>query len=86
MSGGRADKDAAQRASEAVVVALAPVCVERFQRAPDVATNLDALKKLETWSQGDFTEKGGWAAAPGSNPSDQTSAVAKACARLLATA
>lgn len=86
VTGGSAEAAAAQRANAAVVVALAPVCVERFQRASDVPANLDALKKVDTWSQGDFIEKGGWATAPGSKPSDQVSAVAKACALLLAPA
>jgi hypothetical protein len=86
VTGGTAETGAAQRASAAVVVALAPVCVERFQRAPDMSANLAALKKADSWSQGDFVEKGGWATAPGSKASDQVSAVAKACAVLLAAA
>src|SRR4029453_8057189 len=83
VTGGTAETGAARRASAAVVVALAPVCVERFQRAPDVSANLDALKKVDSWSQGDFVEKGGWATAPGSKASDQVSAVSRACASLL---
>jgi aminoglycoside phosphotransferase (APT) family kinase protein len=86
VTGGRADTDATQRANAAVVAALAPVCVERFQRATDVSANLAALKKVDTWSQGDFIEKGGWATATGSKATDQVSAVAKACASLLAPA
>lgn len=86
VTGGSAEATAAQRANAAVVVALAPVCVERFQRASDVPANLAALKKVDAWSQGDFIEKGGWATAPGSKPSEQASAVAKACASLLAPA
>jgi aminoglycoside phosphotransferase (APT) family kinase protein len=86
VTGGTAESGAAQRASAAVVVALAPICVERFQSAPEVAANLAALKKVDSWSQGDFVEKGGWATSPGSKPSDQVSAVAKACAALLAAA
>jgi alpha/beta superfamily hydrolase len=84
VTGGKAEADATQRANTAVVVALAPVCVERFQRAGDVPANLAALKKVDSWQQGDFIEKGGWATAPGSKASDQLSAVAKACAALLA--
>ena len=83
VTGGRAEADAMQRANAAVVAALAPVCVERFQRAADVSANLTALKKVDSWQQGDFVEKGGWATAPGAKPSDQVSAVAKACASLL---
>jgi alpha/beta superfamily hydrolase len=86
VTGGKADAEATQRANAAVVSALAPVCVERFQRATDVSANLAALKKVDSWSQGDFVEKGGWATAPGSKPPEQLSAVAKACALLLAPA
>lgn len=85
VTGGRAETDAAQRANTAIVAALAPVCVERFRRATDVSANLAALKKIDSWSQGEFVEKGGWAMVPGSKPYDQASAVAKACAVILAT-
>jgi hypothetical protein len=85
VTGGRAETDAAQRANTAIVAALAPVCVERFRRATDVSANLAALKKIDSWSQGEFVEKGGWAMSPGSKPYDQASAVAKACAVILAT-
>ena len=86
VTGGRAEADATQRANTAVVAALAPVCVERFQHGPDVQANLAALKKADSWTQGDFVEKGGWATIPGTKPTDQVSAVAKACASLLAPA
>ena len=85
VTGGKAEAEATQRANAAVVVALAPVCVERFQRAPEVAANLAALKKVDSWSQGEFVEKGGWATVPGKNSPEQVSAVAKACALLLAS-
>ena len=85
VTGGKAEADATQRANAAVVVALAPVCVEKFQHTADVSTNLAALKKADSWSQGDFVEKGGWATIPGSNAPAQVSAVAKACASLLAS-
>ena len=86
VTGGTAEKEATQRASGAVVVALAPVCVEKFQRTAEVSANLAALKKVDAWSQGEFVEKGGWAAVPGSNSPEQVTAVAKACALLLASA
>jgi hypothetical protein len=84
VTGSKAEAEATQRADAAVVMALAPVCVERFQRAPEASANLTALKKVDSWSQGEFVEKGGWATAPGSKASDQVSAVARACASLLA--
>jgi alpha/beta superfamily hydrolase len=86
VTGGTAEATAMQRANAAVVAALAPVCVERFQGAAEVAANLAALKKADAWSQGDFIEKGGWAAVPGTKAPDQLSAVAKACASLLVPA
>jgi hypothetical protein len=84
ITGGKAEATALIRVNDAVVVALAPVCVDKFQRAGDAAANLVALKKVDTWSQGEFVEKGGWAAMPGAQSSERLSAVAKACAVLLA--
>ena len=52
-------------------------------RANDTTNRLAALKKLDSWLQGDYVEKGGWATLPGANPPDRVSAVAKACAGLL---
>ena len=86
ITGGKAEAAALTRVNDAVVLALAPVCVDKFQRAGDSVANLAALRKVETWSQGDFVEKGGWATMPGSNSSDRVSAVARACAVLLTTA
>jgi hypothetical protein len=86
VTGGKAKTAALQGADAAVIVALAPVCVNKFQHAGDVSANLAALKKVDSWSQGAFVEKGGWATLPGSNSPEQVSAVAKACALLLAGA
>jgi hypothetical protein len=85
ITGGKAEAAALTRVNDAVVLALAPVCVEKFQRAGDSAATLASLRKVETWSQGDFVEKGGWATVPGKNSSERVSAVAKACAVLLTT-
>ena len=83
ITGGKAEATALIRVNDAVVVALAPVCVDKFQRAGDASANLAALKKIDTWSQGDFVEKGGWATVPGTNSPERVSAVARACAALL---
>ena len=83
VTGSRAESDAVQRSNAAVVAALAPVCVEKFQRTAEVAANLTELKKIDTWSQGAFVEKGGWATTSAKAAPDQVSAVAKACATLL---
>lgn len=86
MTGSKAEEQASQRAKDAVVVVLAPMCVEKFQHASDAAANLATLKKTDSWSQGDFVEKGGWATTPGTSPPERTTAVAKACAALLVPA
>jgi hypothetical protein len=79
---GSTAKDMARKSSgSAVVAALAPLCVDRFQRANDSPNNLIELKKVSTWQQGSFVEKGGWATFPGSPSPD--SAVASACGALL---
>jgi hypothetical protein len=83
VTGGKAETAATQRANTAVVAALAPICVEKFQHTTDASANLVALKKVDSWSQGAFVEKGGWATVPGSNAPEQVSAVANACALLL---
>jgi len=82
VTGSKAEASAVQRSNTAVVVALAPLCVERFKNTAEAAANMTTLKKTDSWSQGDFVEKGGWATLPGSNP-EQVSGVAKACATLL---
>jgi hypothetical protein len=83
VTGGTAEALAKQRASRAVVSALAPICVDSFQRQPDAAASLAELKKASSWQQGVYVEKGGWATMPGSSSAD--TAVAKACADTLAS-
>ena len=85
VTGGRADSDALQRTNTAVVAALAPVCVERFRNASGAAANLVELKKVDSWSRADVVEKGGWVNPPGGKPHDQQTAIARACAELLAS-
>jgi hypothetical protein len=79
--GGTAKEMAQKSSVTAVVAALAPICVDKFQHANDSPTNLVELKKVSSWQQGSFVEKGGWATFPGSPNPD--SAVARACGELL---
>jgi hypothetical protein len=76
----KAEKQARERATGAVITALAPICVDRFQRAADAKATLVALKAVESWKQDAFVEKGGWATFPGSEPNRS---VAEACAKML---
>ena len=79
---GGSNKEMVQRsATTAVVAALAPICVDRFQAQAGAAANLTELKKISSWQQASFIEKGGWATMPGATSPD--AAVARACADLL---
>ena len=86
MTGGKADAAASMRADSAVVDALVPVCVAKFRRDAAVDANLVALKKVDSWSQGDFIEKGGWATVVDSKATARMSLVAKACGEFLTKA
>ena len=79
------ESTAAKRADDAsrsaVVAVLAPICVDKFQHSADATSNFVELKKVASYMQGSFVEKGGWATPPGSEKAN--SAVAQACATLL---
>ena len=82
VTGGAAETLARNSAATAVVAALTPICVEKFQQAADASENLVAMKKTTyAWDQSKFVEKSGWATMPGSTAPN--SAVAKACAESL---
>ena len=71
MTGGTADRLAAERADTAIVAALTPVCVEKFLQNSDAKANLAVLQKISTsWEQGDYLQKGGWATQPGATSTD----------------
>jgi hypothetical protein len=77
-----AERMAKDRADAAVVDALTPVCVARFQAQADAAATLTELKKVSTsWDRRSFIEKGGWATTPGSTTANLD--VATACAEKL---
>jgi len=83
VTGGTA-RDMVQRGStSAVVAALSPICVDKFQHSADAAVNLVELKKVSTYQQSTFIEKGGWATLPGNTSAN--SSVAQACADMLSS-
>jgi len=79
--GSTAKELAEKSASSAAIAALAPICVDNFRRAAGAETNLVELKKVSSWQQTSFVEKGGWATLPGSDVAN--SSVAHACAVML---
>ena len=81
VTGGTAKEMVQRGSSTAVVTALSPICVDKFQRSAEAAVNLTELKKVSSYQQGSFIEKGGWATMPGANTPN--TGVARACAELL---
>src|SRR6201981_3372978 len=79
--GSTAEKMASQRAETAVVAALAPICVAKFQQQTDAATKLVAFNKVSSWDRRALIEQGWWATVPGSDAPN--AAVASACAEKL---
>ena len=81
ITAGAAEAIATEKANIAVVSALAPICVENFNRSKDGTAQLAALKKARAWEQGDFVAKQGWAALPGQSAIN--SSMASRCAELI---
>ena len=75
---------ASTQSQHAVVRALVPYCVARFEHMPDAAAQWTRLKKTDDFDQGSVLEKAGVVTPPGSKlGSDATDAVASACATRL---
>jgi len=73
---------ATQRAETAVVAALTPICVEKFQQQTDAAAKLVAFNKVSSsWDRRSLIEKGGWDRMPGQEKASPD--VARACAEGL---
>ena len=81
--GSTAEKMATQRAETAVVAALAPICVEKFQHQADAPAKLVEFNKVASWNRRSVIEEGGWATMPGSDTPN--SAVARACGEKLSS-
>ncbi len=77
----KAQKLATDTARSAVVVALTPICVDKFQRGADAVAELVKLKAADSWKQDRFIADGGWATFSGSSTPNY--AVAEACAKDL---
>jgi hypothetical protein len=83
MLGSSAKAMADSASTSAVIAAIAPICVNQFQRGTDAEAKMVELKKTSTWEQASFVEKGGWALMPGSK--EVGSGVPQACANLLSS-
>jgi nucleoid-associated protein YgaU len=83
VTGGTAHDMTQKSSTAAVIAALSPICVDKFQRSTEASANMTELKKVSTYQQGSFIEKGGWATLPGSDAAN--SSVAQACANMLSS-
>lgn len=75
-----AERMAQERAEEAVVAVLVPICVEQG-RGASVDVRRD-LKAESSWTRGDFIETMKWATMPGAN--EPAPGIASPCANVLA--
>ena len=82
VTGGTSSKQADQKASEAVLASLVPICVAQFRKGAKVQAHLATLKATESWKQGEYVAKSGWATMPGST-AEPDSQVASGCAEAL---
>ena len=71
---------AQERANAALVKALTPICVAKFQAASNAPVKLDELKKISSaWARESFVREGKWAEIG----NEQNSPVIDACANAL---
>lgn len=82
VTGGSADRMAAEKARHEVVAALVPICIEQSNQDPQAAETLARLKETNRYQRDELLMKAGWATMPGSN--DPNRAVAGACMEQLA--
>lgn len=83
VTSGAAEVMAVDRADEAVLSALTPVCVAQFRAEAEAVreAQLAALEEADSWNQSDVVVEQGWATLPGAEEPNEE--VAEACAERL---
>jgi len=81
VTGGTAQEMAEERAENAVVGRLAPICVTQFNQDSQKDQKVKDLKKEDSWNRGDYIAKQGWATMPGEKKADNN--IAEKCAELI---
>ena len=81
VTSSKAESQGEQMAAEAVVEALAPICVEQFSQDPNKAERLEALKEKSSYQRDDYVEEIGWATMPAAE--SPVRGVADACAKRI---
>jgi hypothetical protein len=82
VTGGTADKMAADAGESAHNELAAQVCASAFMRAADARARLAKLESVQSWERYQHIASGGWATMPGEKEADNT--VAEMCAVRLA--
>jgi hypothetical protein len=83
VTGGKAEAMANSRSQTALVTALTPICIEKFQASANAAANLIELKHTEySWTRRDYIVKGGWATFGQVRPFELADACADALKKL----
>jgi hypothetical protein len=81
VTGGTAQDMADEKAENAVIDRLVPICVSQYSKDPEKDVKLKELKDTNGWQKGEFVEKQGWATLPGEeNPNRK---VAEECANRI---
>ena len=81
VTSSKAESQGEQMAAEAVIEALAPICVEQFTQDPNKAERLEALKEKSSYQRDDYVEEIGWATMPAAE--SPVRGVADACAKRI---
>jgi len=84
VTGSKAENTARDQSNNAVVAALAPLCLRNFKGSADAKEQHVLLKKADEWKHAEFVKSGGWAVMPGM-PTVST-ALASSCAKLILAA
>ena len=81
VTSSKAESQGKQMATEAVIEALAPICVEQYLQDPNKAERLEALKEKSSYQRDDYVEEIGWATMPAAE--SPVRGVADACAKRI---
>ena len=81
VTAGTAQEMAEEKAENAVIDRLVPICVSQYKEDPEKDIKLKELKDTSGWQKGDFVEKQGWATLPGEAKPNRR--VAEECAKRI---
>ena len=75
VTGGTAQKRAAEMTATAMVDRLAPLCLVRFRQDPEKDQKFEALKNTSSWQRRGYVEEQGWATLLGEEEPDRPVAI-----------